>query len=67
MMLGTTEIVDELRKEGWAISHAYISYLIRERVIRSPHKGPGGVLLWSSTDVAALRRELLCRHRGPGV
>lgn len=64
-MLGTTQLADELRADGYGISHAYIAYLLRERVIPTPEKGPGGVLLWSPAEAEALRRELLRRGRGP--
>jgi hypothetical protein len=66
-MLGSRELVDELRREGYDVSHAYLAYLLRERVIPSPVKAPGGAFLWSPVDVAALRRELRRRGRGPAV
>jgi len=64
-MLGTTQVLDKLREEGYEVSHSYIAYLLRERVIRVPEKGPGGVLLWSDADVARLEAELAHRKRGP--
>ena len=64
-MVGTSELLDRLREEGFEASHSYVAYLLRERIISSPPKGPGGALLWSPANVAALRRELAARGRGP--
>jgi hypothetical protein len=64
-MLGTTDVLDRLREEGYDISHSYVAYLLRERIVHLPEKGPGGALIWLPTDIAALRRELGRRGRGP--
>ena len=64
-MLGTTELVDALRGEGYQLSHAYLVYLLRERVIRPPSKGPGGAFIWSPGEVWALRDALRRRGRAP--
>lgn len=62
---GTSSLVDRLRSEGYRVSSSYVQWLLRDRIICSPAKGPGGVLLWSPANVAALRRELAARSRGP--
>ena len=64
-MLGTSELLDRLREEGYETSHSYVAYLLRERIIPSPPKGPGGALVWGPTDIARLRAELARRRRGP--
>ena len=64
-MVGTTEVVDQLRGQGYELSHAYLAYLLRERVLATPEKGPGGAFLWAEAEIAALRRELVRRGRGP--
>ena len=64
-MVGTSELVTKLRAEGVQISHSYVTYLLRERVIPMPAKGPGGVLLWEPADVQRLRSELVRRGRTP--
>jgi len=64
-MIGTSELVASLRSEGFEVSHSYLAYLLRERVVAAPPKGPGGVLLWEEADVGRVRSELLRRNRGP--
>ncbi len=64
-MLGTVNVVDILRARGFEVSNAYVSYLLRERVIASPEKGVGGCLIWTDADVGRLRGELIRRGRGP--
>ncbi len=64
-MIGTSELVASLRSEGFEVSHSYLAYLLRERIVAAPPKGPGGVLLWEREDVERVRSELLRRDRGP--
>jgi hypothetical protein len=64
-MLGTTGVVDRLRAEGYDVTQSYAAYLLRERIIPSPHKGPGGVLIGLPGNVLALRDELRRRGRAP--
>jgi hypothetical protein len=64
-MLGTSNVVDLLRGEGCEVSNAYVAYLLRERIIPTPQKGPGGVLIWLPGNVLALRDELRRRGRTP--
>lgn len=66
-MDGTTAVVDRLRDQGFDVCHGYVQYLIRDRIVPSPPKGPGGVLLWEPSDVQRLRSELLRRRRGPAA
>ncbi len=65
-MTGTSDLLERLRDEGYEVSHTYIAYLIRERTVPVPPKGPGGAFLWSPVEIAALRRELTRRGCGPG-
>lgn len=64
-MPGTSDLVDVLRAEGYEVSNAYVAYLLRERIIPAPQKGPGGALWWLPGNVLALRDELRRRGRAP--
>ena len=64
-MKGSTEVIDELRKEGYLVNCSYVQFLLRDRQIPTPPKGPGGCLVWSEPDVQRLRGVLLRRGRGP--
>jgi len=64
-MDGTTSVVDKLRLEGFSVNAGYVQYLLRDRILHCPAKGPGGVLVWHESDVARLRSELRRRGRGP--
>ena len=64
-MKGSTEVTDELRKEGYLVNCSYVQFLLRDRHIPTPPKGPGGCLVWSESDVQRLRGVLLRRGRGP--
>lgn len=66
-MIGSSQVVRELKKEGYKISHSYLAYLLREDIICLPAKGPGGVYLWESNNVEELIDELRQRGRGPKV
>jgi len=62
---GTTAVIDRLRSQGYEVSTGYVQWLLRDRIIASPIKGPGGVLLWRPADAARLQAELIRRGRGP--
>ena len=62
---GTTSVVDRLRAAGYQVSASYVQWLLRDRIIPVPPKGPGGVLLWPPQSVGRLRAELVKRGRGP--
>jgi len=62
---GTTAVIDRLRSQGYEVSTGYVQWLLRDRIIATPMKGPGGVLLWRSGDVARLQSELARRGRAP--
>ncbi len=64
-MIGTTWVIDALRQEGFEVSPTYVEWLLRERVIAAPQKGPGGVRIWQPQDVERLKSELIRRGRGP--
>lgn len=64
-MLGTAQLVERLREEGYTVGPNYLAYLLREGVVPKPNKAPGGALVWDPPCVAALRAELLRRNRGP--
>jgi len=66
-MQGTTPVVDRLRSEGYRVTLSYVQWLLRDRIIPSPAKGPGNVLVWSLSDSARLRAELSRRDRGPST
>ena len=64
-MQGTTEIVDRLRADGFQVNVGYVRYLLSDRWMPMPARGPGGCLIWSSGDIDRLRSVLLRRGRGP--
>jgi len=65
VVVGTTAMLDGFREQGYRISSNYLAYLLRERVVPSPAKGPGGAFFWMPADVDVLAAELLRRSRGP--
>ena len=64
-MIGSTELVDNLRDDGWDVSHGYVMSLIRERHLPAPPKGPGGAFVWQEADIDRLESILRRRDRGP--
>ncbi len=64
-MIGTTEMLDCLRREGYAASAGYLQYLLRDRVLRPPARKIGGSFVWEPEDVERLRPALRGRGRGP--
>ncbi len=64
-MEGTTAVVDRLRAEGFRVNVGYVQWVLRDRHIAMPDKGPGGALIWTEADVLRLRSELIRRGRGP--
>lgn len=64
-MRGTADVVDGLRAEGFAVTRTYVAWVLRDRHIATPVKGPGGLLLWTEDDVLRLRSFLYRRNRGP--
>ncbi len=64
-MQGTTAVVDGLRAAGFRVNVGYVHWVLRDRHIPTPEKGPGGALIWSEADVLRLRGFLYRRGRGP--
>ena len=64
-MKGTRQFVDELVAQGFRISRTYLGWLLRDRHIAEPPRGPGGCFLWSKADEDRLRSFLLRQGRGP--
>jgi len=64
-MLGTLNVVDDLRREGFCVNLGYVQYLLRERVVPMPEKAPGGALVWEPFHIDRLKAELRRRGRGP--
>ena len=65
-MQGTTAVVDQFRAEGFRCNVGYVQWVLRDRHIAMPEKGPGGVFIWTDADVQRLRSFLYRRGRGPG-
>jgi hypothetical protein len=66
-MRGTAQVVDELRAEGFMVTRTYVSWVLRDRHVPTPPKGPGGALIWADADVVRLRSFLIRRNRGPAL
>ena len=64
-MLGTSDVLDRLRVEGFDVSAGYLQYLIRERIFEPPAQRIGGAYAWEDADVRRLRSLLVRRGRGP--
>ena len=64
-MRGTADVVDGLRAEGFAVTRTYVAWVLRDRHVPTPQKGPGNCLLWDESDVARLKAFLYRRTRGP--
>jgi len=64
-MRGTADVVDALRAEGFEVTRTYVAWVLRDRHIPTPQKGPGGALIWEEADVLRLRSFLHRRGRGP--
>jgi len=63
-MQSTHELIDELRAAGFDLTPAYVSYLIRERILAEPER-IGRTLVWTDADAARLKSVLRRRGRGP--
>ena len=64
-MEGTTQVVNRLRAEGFRVNAGYVAWLIRDRWLPTPEKGPGGAFIWTDADAQRLRSFLHRRGRGP--
>jgi len=64
-MEGTTAVVDRLRGDGFQVNAGYVAWLIRDRWLPAPEKGPGRAMIWTDADVQRLRSILYRRGRGP--
>jgi len=64
-VIGTTDVLDKLREEGFIVTVGYLNYLLRERIVATPEKRVGGVLLWEEADIDRLKYALQRRGRGP--
>lgn len=64
-MLGTSDILDRLRSQGYRVSVGYLQYLLRERIVPTPEERVGGVLVWEEADIDRLKHTLIRRNRGP--
>jgi hypothetical protein len=64
-MVGTAQVLDQLRAEGFEVSHSYLGWLIRDRLFIPPEKAPGGAWVWQPADIERLRQALRRRGRGP--
>ena len=62
-MLGTRNVIQRLRREGYDVSCGYVMYVLRDGLMPPPQKGPANVFLWTDIDVARLRRILAKRGR----
>ena len=63
--IGTRDLVDEMREQGYQVTRGYVQALIRERHLPPPEKVPGGAYVWGDGDIYRLRGILRRRGRGP--
>ena len=63
-MQATSDVVQNLKAEGFSVNCGYVSYVLRERLIARPQK-VGGIWLWDEPDADRLRSLLRRRGRGP--
>ena len=61
----TVQVVQELKGRGYEVNLGFVSWILRERIIAAPEKGPGGSFLWDTPDIERLESELRRRGRGP--
>ena len=64
-MLGTSEMLDKLREEGYRVSMGYLQYLLRERFVEPPTQKIGGNFVWTEQHVEDVRTILERKGRGP--
>ncbi len=64
-MKGTRQLVDEMTAQGFTLTRTYLAWVLRDRHIPEPERGPGGCFLWSEADAGRLRSFLLRQGRGP--
>jgi hypothetical protein len=64
-MQGTKEVVDALTAQGYLITRTYLAWIIRDRHVPEPQRGPGSCFLWSEGDVDRLKSFLKRMNRGP--
>jgi len=60
--LGTKEVLEQLKDEGFSTYAGYLSYLLRDKPELKPAGRVGGQYLWLPEDLEPLRAEL--RKRG---
>ena len=60
----TRDLVSALRSEGFAVTPAYLDFLIRERHLDRPNRDAVGYV-WSDPDIQRVRSLLFRRNRGP--
>ncbi len=61
-MVGTTQVLEALRGEGFKVSHSHLGWLIRDRIFIPQQKGPRGAWFWGPGDAEGPRHVL--RRRG---
>ena len=64
-MVGTTQMLEQLRGEGYQVSPGYLQYLLREGLLTAPQKVFCGIYVWGPSDVSRLQSLLRRRGRGP--
>jgi hypothetical protein len=62
----TSQVIDRLRREGYAVSPGYLQYLLRERILRAPSERFAGAYVWRENDFERLRQVLRRRGRAEG-
>ena len=64
-MRGTTQVLHELADAGYQINSSYLAYLLRDRLLPAPERGPANIMVWSDADVKRLQNLLRRRGRAP--
>lgn len=65
-MRSTTEVVDELRTDGFRVTPGYIAWVLRDRHIPEPEQKLGNAFIWTEADVDRLRSFLRRQGRWSG-
>ena len=65
MSTATSELVDQLRKEGYRVTTGYLQFLLREHPVLKPAGKLGPLYVWEPADIERLKAALVERGRGP--
>ena len=64
MGVGTREVIDRLKADGFDCNESYLTFLVRQGHVAAPEK-VCHALVWADADVHRVKAALWRRGRGP--